>query len=106
MGVVGLSSKPIRDGPIDAPNLTELTGDHQLAELLIDRVGALVEHGCKNLIQSIMGGNQPESVRLVNRDGLFDKEMQAGLQYGDSQSGVVIVRSADEHGIDLSRAKK
>jgi hypothetical protein len=53
-----------------------------------------------------MGGEQPEGVRLVNRDRLFHKDMEAGFQYGDSQSGMVIVRSADEHGIDLSRAKK
>jgi len=48
------------------------------------------------------GGDQSFAIGLVDRDRLFDQHMQALLEGGDSDGGVVIMRRGDQDGVHAS----
>ena len=73
---------------------------------MVNRVGALIEHGGENLIRVAVGCEQLERVGFIYRDGFFDQHMQAGLERGDPHRRMRVVRRADEHGVDISRLHK
>ena len=105
-GIVGGRPKPIRDGPVDSPNSAELGAADELAQLAIERIGALVEHGRENLIRRAMCRDKAFAVGLMNGDRLFDQHMQPGLERLDADGGVGIVGRHNQNRIHFARGNQ
>ncbi len=53
-----------------------------------------------------MSGDEPLGIGFVRRDRFFDHDMNALFQSGNTQRGVLKMRSSDNHGIHSSRANE
>jgi hypothetical protein len=65
LGVVGFRAEPMGRRPIHPMDLPQLAGGHELAEFPVNRIGALIEHGRKNLAGAAVGGEQLERGRTL-----------------------------------------
>ena len=93
--------RQVGDFPVDATDGTEFTAVDEVFDLLEAGVGAHVEHGGEDFVLVRVGGDEALAVGLVNGDGLFHKNVEAGLKGGDADGGVAEVRGADEDGVEM-----
>ena len=99
-GVVGLGAKPVGDDPIYTADLAEFAGADEIADFLVIRVGALVEHRREDLFFIFMRGEEAFAVGFVDRDRLLDHDVQTGLEGVDAERGVLVMRRGDDDGVD------
>ena len=100
--VVGFRAEPVGDRPRHPPDFSQLAALHERADLLENRIRALVEHRGKNLLLRPVRRDEPLAIRLVDGDRLLDKHVQPGLQRCDSDGRVGIVGSGHENRVHLA----
>ena len=101
--VIPLASKPVGDGPTNPSDLAQFARINQLLDVLVMFVGALIEHGSKDLfVRMSVGADELLAISFVHRNGFLHQEMIAGFQCGDTDSGVVIVRRGNEYGVAVA----
>jgi hypothetical protein len=98
--VVRLGTEPVGDDPVHTTQFSELTALDQLPDLPIVEVGPLVEHRGEDLLLVAVGGDQALGVGAMDRDRLFDHDVQPGLQRLDAEGRMVVVRRGNQNGID------
>ena len=103
-GIVGGGAEPIGDGPIDAAYRPERAVTHQIADRDVEWIGALVEHHGENCFGIGVRGDEFFRVGLMHRNRLFDQADVAGLQRGDANGRVGIMRRHDEDRVDTGRS--
>ena len=104
-GIISLGAKPFRNDPGKADDLPEVAVGDEFFDLSIARFGPHLEHGGKHLPgMPTARGNQPLRISLVGGDRFFDHDVQPGLQRGDAQGGVLVMRRGNDDGINLARA--
>ncbi len=90
---------------MDAPDFTQLPVANERADLLVKRVGPLVEHGGEDLFRAAaMRGKQFFAIVLVDRDRFLDEDVQAVLERVDADGRVRIMRRDDQHRIGVAGA--
>ena len=101
-GIVGVGAKPIGDDPIHPADFTEFATADEVADFLIIAIGALVEHRGEDLLlfSTLIGGDEALAIGAVNGNRFLHHDVQAGLECGDSNRGVVVVRRGNEDGVD------
>ena len=63
-------------------------------------VGTLIEHGSKDLfVRMPVSTDELLAIGFVHRNGFLHKEMVAGFQGGDTDSGVIIMRRGNEYSV-------
>ena len=97
--VVNLRAVPVGDDPVDPLQLTQLAAVDHLVHLAVDAVGALVEHHGKDLA-ALFGGlvHLPHGLGVDAR-GLLAHDVQTGRESLHGQRGMLVVGSADVHGV-------
>ena len=98
---INLRTKPIGHDPQHAHEVTEFTALHDLANLLVTRLYAELEHAGENLVWMRVGlGDESLGIGFVGGDRFFDHDVQAGLECCDAKRGVLVVRGGDEQCVD------
>ena len=104
-GVVGLGAEPVGDDPAHAHDLAQFAALDELLDLQVARLGAQLEHAGENLLGILLvRGDQPLGVGFVRGDGLLHHHVQALLQRGDAQRGVLVMRRGDDHRVHQAGA--
>lgn len=98
--VVGFGAEPVGAVPEDAADGAEFAVGDETLDLLVDGVGAELEHGAEDLLGALVGGDETFAVGFVDGEGFFDHDMEAGVERGDAHGGVEVVRGGDEDGVD------
>ncbi len=102
--VVGLGAVPVGDDPARALEGAQLAGIHDLLDLAVDVVGALVEHHTELELGMAVGlGHHLAHLKGVDAGGLLAHDMESGLHGLDGVAGVVVVGDGDDDGVDEPR---
>ena len=103
--VVCFGPVPRRDDPADPLQVPQLASIKELLELLEGRARTQLKHRRENLAAALLvRGNEALTVRLVDRDGLLNQDVQALLEGVNADRRVVVVRRRDDDSVDLTRA--
>ena len=100
---IDLGAKPVGHNPEHTYEVAQFAALHDLANLLITRFDAELEHTGEHLVRMCVGlGDEPLGIRLVCGDRFFHHDVEAGLKRGDAKRGVLIMWCSDEQRVDLS----
>jgi hypothetical protein len=103
-GVVSLGAEPFGDDPGETDDPAQLAAVNQFFDLGVAGFGAHLEHGAEDLPGMLPpDGDQPLGVGFVGGNRFFDHDVQPGLERGDAQGGVLVMRRGDEDGIHFAR---
>jgi len=103
-GVIDLGSEPVGDDPAHPHQLTQLALADELLHLEVPRLGPELEHGGKDLLRvARVRRDQPLGIGLVDGNRLFDHDVEAGLERGNPERRVLVVRRGDEDGVHGAR---
>lgn len=100
-GVVGVGAEPVGDGPGDAGDGAELAVAEEVADFLIERVGALVEHegelevgmfGAPGVDEMLGGGE-------VGGEGFFGEDVEVVFEGGERVGDVGGMGAAEDDGV-------
>ena len=101
--VVALRTPPRGDDPARVPQLAQLAALNQVAQVDVERVGALVEHHRGGAVAGLSGViEQRAGLRGVHTDRLLDQHVQAGVEGVDAHLGVQVVRNGGDHRVHLA----
>lgn len=64
-GIVGMCAEPIGDDPVDALNFSQLSSLNHAADLLINGIRSLVEHGREDLIRIAVGRDESFAIGFM-----------------------------------------
>ena len=102
--VIRVGSEPVGVDPVHADDAAQLARFDEKPQLLVSGFHAQLEHAAKHRLRiSLVGCDQLEGVGLVGGNGLLDHEVHAGVEGGDAEVGVLVVRRGHQDGIDRAR---
>jgi hypothetical protein len=101
-GVIGFGAEPIGDDPAHAGDVPEVAVLDEFLNLLITGFATHLEHAGKNEFFALgffVRGDQALGVGFVRGNRFLDHDVEAMLNGGDAEGGVLIMRRGDEDGI-------
>ena len=102
--VVRGSAEPVSDDPTHALDGSQFAALDDAPDGLIVGIGPLIEHRPKDLaLLALVGLDEAFAVGFVNRDRLFQQDVEPVFKCVDSDRGVVVVGGGDEDRVDHSR---
>ena len=91
--IIRLGPEPVGHDPNHANQVAQFAALYQFANLLVARLDAHLEHaGERQLRPCFGGGDEALGVGLVRGDRFFHHHMQAGLERGDAECGMLKMR--------------
>ncbi len=97
--IISLGAKPCGNDPVDAAEGTNFTGGNQPFKFFVNGLGALVEHSGEDLFFGLVSGDEFFAIGFVNGNRFFYKDVESGLQGGDTDGGMEIMRGSDQNGV-------
>ena len=99
--VVAVRTPPGVDHPLRAADLAQLTAGNDLLDLLVQLVGALVEHDAEgNFGMSLSAGDHLLNILAADAGGLLAQNVHAMLHSVDGDLVVQVVRNSGDDGIN------
>ena len=75
----------------------------QFFDFGVARFGAHLKHGGEDLFGMLAAdGDESFGIGFVRGDRFFHHDMQAGLERGDAEAGVLVMRRGNDDGIDFA----
>ena len=98
---IGLAAEPIGHHPDHPHQIAQLTALHQLADLLVARLHAQLEHAAELQFRpGCRRGNQALGIRFVRRDRFFHHDVQTRLQRRNAEARVLVMRRGNQKRIN------
>ncbi|MNP35045.1 hypothetical protein D3C76_1283610 [compost metagenome] len=98
--MVALGTVPVGNDPYGAFDAAQLSAFHQVPDLLVHRVGALVVHDAEQLVGFLGRFVHFQHLLGMHARRLLHQHMQPMLEALDGKDGMVIVGHGDQHSVD------
>ena len=99
--VIGFGAEPIGHDPAYANNPAQFTRLNEALNVQIARFGTKLEHAGEDEVGfCLVGGNEAFGIGFMGGNGFFNHDVQALVESGNTESGVLVMRGGDNDRID------